>query len=147
VAGKSAPQASVALFLVSLETLEKRQLTDPPAGLADLCPAMSPDGCTLAFSRGNFQTRVDLNLLSLSEEMRPQGKPKTFAFDKLWNLFPAWTSDGREIVVVSCQTRSDMSLWRMAVAESVKPQRLALGAAWVPAVSRQGHRLAYSTWK
>jgi Tol biopolymer transport system component/predicted Ser/Thr protein kinase len=145
VAGKSAPQASDALFLVSLETLEKRQLTDPPAGLADLCPAMSPDGRTLAFSRGNFSTRVDLNLVSLSEEMRPQGEPKTFAFDKLWNLFPAWTSDGCDIVFVSCNSRFDMNLWRMAVSKSVKPHRLALGAAWVPAVSRQGNRLAYST--
>jgi hypothetical protein len=38
------------LSLLSLETREKRKLTSPPEG-TDTCPAVSPDGRTLAFTR------------------------------------------------------------------------------------------------
>jgi Tol biopolymer transport system component len=62
------------------------------------------------------------------------------------NLFPAWTSDGRELVFVSGNTTANMSLWRTAVPNSTQRQRLAFAAAWNPAVSRKGNRLAYSTW-
>ena len=39
------------LFLVLLETGEKRPLMDPPTGMGDTDPAISPDGRALVFSR------------------------------------------------------------------------------------------------
>jgi Tol biopolymer transport system component len=146
VVGKSVPGASAALFLVSVETREKRRLTDPPPESSDFNPAVSPSSRTLAFSRGNDFSRADLYLLSLSEEMRPQGEPGRLAFDVRLNLFPAWTPDGRELVFVSTNTALNRSLWRIATSNSAQRQRLAFTAAWNPDVSRQGNRLAYSTW-
>ncbi len=113
VVGKSAPGASLALFLVSLETREKRRLTDPPPESWDFSPAVSPNGRTLAFSRWNLSNRADLYLLSLSEDMRPQGEPERLEFDIRLNLSPTWTSDGREILFTSGNTTANRSLWRM----------------------------------
>ena len=146
VVGKSAPGASLALFLVSLDTREKRRLTDPPPESSDFSPAVSPDGRTLAFNRWNDSNRADLYLLSLSEDMRPQGEPERLEFDIRLNLFPAWTSDGREIVFSSSNTTANRSLWRMAVSNSAQRRRLAFPGASNLAVSRQGNRFAYSTW-
>jgi serine/threonine protein kinase len=146
VVGKRAPSASFALFLVSLETREQRRLTDPPPGSADFSPAVSPNGRSLAFSRGNDYNRADLYLLSLSEEMRPQGEPERLEFDTRLNLFPAWTADGREIVFVSAHTTADMSLWKLGASNSAQRQRLPFAAPWNPVVSHQGNRLAYATW-
>jgi len=44
-------QQALALFLISVETGEKRRLTNPRAS-TDMAPAFSPDGHTLAFTRG-----------------------------------------------------------------------------------------------
>jgi len=107
---------------------------------------VSPDGRTLAFSRGDLGSQQDLHLLTLSEEMRPQGEPKKVPSKSPRNLFPAWTSDGSEVLFVSCHTRSDVALWRMAASQPARPSRLAFDAPWTPAISLQGHRLAYSTW-
>jgi Tol biopolymer transport system component len=101
----------------------------------------------LAFSRGIVFSRTDSYLLSLSDEMGPKEEPERLAFDVRLNLFPAWTSDGRELVFISANTLENMSLWRTAVSNSVQSQQLAFTAPWNPAVSRQGNRLAYSTWK
>ncbi len=49
---QGSPGASNSIFLLSIETLERRQVTLPPAGfLGDSTPAFSPDGKTLAFFR------------------------------------------------------------------------------------------------
>jgi len=50
---RDSPEKPLALFLVSVETGEKRRLTSPPMSLdgGDLSAAFSPDGRTLAFSR------------------------------------------------------------------------------------------------
>jgi serine/threonine protein kinase/WD40 repeat protein len=146
VVGVSPPGGSIALFLASLETRERRRLTDPPPESADFNPAVSPDGRTLAFSRGNASNHADLCLLSLSEDMRPQGKPETLVLDIRLNLFPDWTADGSELVFVSANTTANLSLWRTTVSNVTQRHRLAFAAAWNPAVSRQGNRLAYSTW-
>ena len=48
-----APQQTEGLFVISVETGEKRALTTPsPSAPADMTPAVSPDGRTVAFKRG-----------------------------------------------------------------------------------------------
>jgi hypothetical protein len=63
-----------ALFLLSVRTGEKRQLTFPPSGvLGGHCPAVSPDGRTLAFRRANAESdwRGKIYLLGLDSEFKP----------------------------------------------------------------------------
>ena len=75
---KAVPDQPFALFLLSVETGEKRRLTTPPARifLGDVGPAVSPDGRAIVFSRNNH----DLFLQELSEDLNPKGQPKQLTF-------------------------------------------------------------------
>jgi Tol biopolymer transport system component/DNA-binding winged helix-turn-helix (wHTH) protein len=139
------------LFLLSIETGEKRRLTSPAAkSVGDVDPAFSSDGHTLAFARCRMIGSSDLYLLTLSDNLEPIGEVKRLTFDNRYTSSPAWTGDGREIIFASGQAGS-FGLWRVAASGSGKPQRLAsLGENTYepaePAVARQGHRLAYRQW-
>ena len=136
-----------AVFLLSTETGERRQLTTPPQGAADRNPAFSPDGRQLAFSRGaGFNNAICV--LSVDEGFAPQGEPTELAAGTSslnFAVFPAWTADGREIVFAAGPV-SRQDLWRVPVADPGTPQRLgSVGEGGSqPALSRDGRRLAYS---
>jgi eukaryotic-like serine/threonine-protein kinase len=135
-----------ALFLLLIETGEKRKLTSPPPSLVgDTSPAFSPDGHTLAFSR-----RVDLdyglgdlyvlNLLATSDGLKPAGQAERITFENRGARSPAWTSDGREIVF------SDrIGVWRISRSASAQPRQITSFGNNVDllAISRHGQRLTY----
>ncbi len=139
---KGQPSRGSAIFLLSLDTLEKRELTSPPADYLDQGPAFSPNGHTLAFVRGsNFGSGSELDLYVVPIH---GGEPRRLTFgDNLFWTGPTWTEDGREIVFSSDRTGSS-ALWRIA-ASGGRPQPLEVGSddAIEPFISRQGHRLAY----
>ena len=148
------PQCEIAgvcaLFLVSVETGEKRQLTSPPVAVGgmygDTSPAFSPDGRTLAFAR---QLRTsDLYLLPLDAGYAARGEPAKVPSENVWNIGAAWTPDGREIVFAS-GTTTNQGLFRVAVDKPARPHRLgfAPGDASAPAISMRPMRLAYSLEK
>jgi len=144
-----------ALFLLSARTGEKRQLTFPPSGvMGDHCPAVSPDGTTLAFLRENAEGdwRGTLFLLGLDNDFRPRGEPRQVALpsapDQLLDwAFVAWTSDSRRLVFPY-----DLGLWTLPV--SVESKNHALGQAKrvietgsgvrFATTSRSSPRLAYA---
>ena len=67
------------LFLVSVRTGEKQQLTFPPRGvIGDHCPAVSPDGKTLAFRRAHAEGnwRGTIYLLGLDIDGKARGEPR-----------------------------------------------------------------------
>ena len=71
-----------ALFLLSIETGEKRKLTSPPAQLSgDSSPAFSPEGRTLAFSRNTDSGLGDLYLLAFSEGLKSAGEARRISFE------------------------------------------------------------------
>jgi Tol biopolymer transport system component len=98
-----------ALFLVSVRTGEKRQLTFPPSGeIGDHCPAVSPDGKTLAFRRAHAQGnwRGTIYLLRLDNDAKPGGELREVVL-AAWVATPnevhnwscvAWTADSRKLV-------------------------------------------------
>ena len=139
-----------ALFLVSVETGEKRKLTYPPQGLrGDVDPAVSPDGRAVAFTRSVTTESSDLYLLELSRDLRTIGEPKRITFWQRCTNEPAWWPDGNSILFASGASASNKTLWQMAVREPVRragePERLPFGGEsqiLAPAVSRQG-RVAY----
>src|SRR5262249_15158857 len=144
---KDSPTEAAALFVIAIDTGEKRRLTFPPSGLGDVSgdinPAFSPDGRTLAFIRSS-DLRTELYLLPISDVLQTAGESKRLPLGR-FGFDPAWTEDGREIVFASGR----QGLWRIDVsgsdAQSAEPTRLPFGDnALGAAISRRGHRLAYT---
>ncbi len=134
-------QAPRSLFLVSIESLEKRKLTSPPMGsVGDCAPAISPDGRTVAFNRVRTAGGIYLVPVAGGEPTRLTRELGPFC-ERL-----AWTANGRELVFTASggAPESSSSLWRVS-ASGGKPERLSVGGenAANPAISRLGNRLAY----
>jgi Tol biopolymer transport system component len=109
-----------ALFVVSLETGEKRQLTDPqPPVLDDTNPAVSPDGRSLVFRREVGYAAAELHSLPLGEGLTAAGGTTRLTAASLNAAFPAWMPDGKEILF-----SAQGSLWRVAVSGESTPARL-----------------------
>lgn len=143
------PHGPTGLFVLSVTTGEKRQLTTPPTpALADIQPAVSPDGRALAFVRLTSTGNTQLYVLPLSEDCRPTGEARRLELPQPWVESPSWTADGREIVCTAGAAWTGGMLWRVSVSDSEKPVFLAsLGSAsYQPTISRQGSRLVYAVW-
>jgi Tol biopolymer transport system component len=150
ISDRDSPKEPAALFLLSVESSEKRKLTTPPLQLAGDCnPAFSPDGHALAFSRGVDYGLSDLYLLIFSNELKVAGEARQITFGIQGAADPAWNSSGRDIVF-SVGDFGQLGLWRIATSGSggrgPEPQRLtSLGTNVLrPAISRRGGRLAYA---
>jgi len=135
VTAKNSREGPYSLYSISVDTGNNRKLTSPTEGMrADLFPAFSPDGQTLAFRRfipGNY-----LYLLPL-DQSEPKRVP-THAD----NWGHAWGADGLEIVFASPKGGT-AQLWSVST-PGAKPRPLGIGGnASDPTISGQGNRLAY----
>ena len=145
VSGRESDDSPLGLFAVSRETGEKRRLINPPEqAFGDALPAFSPDGHTLAFVRMSGGAGTGY-LLDLDENLDPQGEPRQLIAGQ-WN--PAnltWTADGSEIVFASGRRGVASRLMRIAVEGGQQPRPLTSTGqnAMMPAVSREGNRLAF----
>ena len=136
---------SDALFVVSLASGEKRQLTHPGLPLsADLGAAVSPDGSSLVFSR--YFTPVDGELLRLhlGKGLIAAGEPIPVPLGSLKGRDVAWMPDGERILF-----SSKGSLWTLPVLGEGTPSRVPFVGedGRMPVVSRpapgQAARLVY----
>jgi Tol biopolymer transport system component len=121
------------ILMVSVETGEERQLTNTTAPSFDLRPAFSPDGRQLAFVRDNG--KVYLTAVT-------GGGEKRLAADTGVISGLAWMADGREIIFDSGLI-GNWTLWRVPPSGGEPEALFSQFAIYLlPAVSRQGHRLA-----
>jgi Tol biopolymer transport system component len=98
---------------ISLETGERRSLTQPRIGVGDLRFSVSPEGSRLAFIRYEHPGVGDLYTIPLSGGGEPQ-RLTDLNSSQLAGL--AWTPDGRDIIY------SNVQLWRIS-ASSLQPGR------------------------
>ena len=132
-----------ALFVVSIETGEKRRLTTPSRDdLADTDPALSPDARWLVFRRDVAPFSGRLQIVPLGPDLTPAGNPRALTTILLTAYLPRWISNSE--ILFSAKR----ALWRMSIAEGSAPRRLPfVGENGVtPAVSPQPDgmaRLAY----
>ena len=134
------------IFLLSIETLEKRRLTVPPEEhQADLRPVFSPDSRSLAFARVGGTTKPGLLVVPVAG-----GEPRRLSLGDVWTGgVPgghAWTPDGSSIVFSGPGTwvAHSGSLWKVPATGGV-PEPLGVGGdnASQPSISRPGDRLAF----
>ena len=130
VADQASPGGPTALFLASVRTGEKQQLTFPPREMiGDHCPAVSPDGKSLAFRRahGKGNWRGSIYLLALDLDGKARGEPREVVLAP-WVATPnevfdwacvAWTADSRKLIF-----SHDLGLWTQPLApENRNPAR------------------------
>jgi Tol biopolymer transport system component len=143
---RPAQNAPEALALLSVQTLEVRPLAAPvPGSAGDCCPAMAPDGRTLAFLRATAGRIWDIYILPLGPDYRPVGQPRQVTHEPSGATNPMWAAGGRELLYIASR-EGVRTLLRIphdrsrpaAPIEALGP----IGFLW--AISPQGNRLAYS---
>lgn len=134
---------SSGIFLLSVETGQRRRLTSPPGEYeGDSGPVFSPDGNRLAFKRTVIMGIQDIFTISVEG-----GEPRQLTFDNLKVAGLDWNAQGNAIIF-SSNRESNHSLWRIPASGGAP--------VWIPTLeddvshpsaSRQNHRLVYEQWQ
>jgi Tol biopolymer transport system component len=134
-----------ALFVVSLETGDRRPLTHPQHPLLGDCnAALAPDGRSLVFRRVLGAAAGELYWLHLGKDLSANGEPRRVTGGQLNGAFPAWMPDGNAIVFSARR-----HLWVVSLNGDGKPAQLPFVGedGLMPVVSRprqgQPARLIY----
>jgi Tol biopolymer transport system component/serine/threonine protein kinase len=142
VVDKTSENEPWSIFLLSVETGEKRQLTTPPVQYAgDLLVAFSPDGQRLAFLR-----RVEAGVSDIYLVPVAGGDPAPVTTDSLTIRGLDWTSDGERLVFSSERAGGYATLWTIPADGGAPPVPVAGTGENVAelSVSLQGSRLVYA---
>jgi len=142
---------SAALFVQSLDTGEKRQLTRPKApALGDSHPAVSPDGRWLVFRHQSDGSRIgELYRLRLRAGVVGEGESERVTAPAMDAGYPAWVPGSNQILFASEVSEILGYLWKLSVTGSGSAERLPfIGEdGLMPVISgpqrRQPPRLAY----
>jgi Tol biopolymer transport system component/DNA-binding winged helix-turn-helix (wHTH) protein len=137
----------MSLFLLSVETGEKRRITLPPNEYDDVDPSFSPDMRHLAFARytGAAGASSDLYVVNLSADLEPEGPPERLTFYNRHLASPVWASDGRSILFTRTELAGNHGIWRINLsARKIEPLPLSADSSSALDLSRRGHRLVYT---
>jgi len=129
------------LYLVTVATGARKQLTTPPAGFLgnDSSPAYSPDGKLLAFARSTHtNSAAEVYVMPAAG-----GDARPVTTDNLALAGFAWAADSRAIIYAARRGGTDR-LWRRRLSGG-DPELVAASGddARSPSISRQGNRLVY----
>jgi eukaryotic-like serine/threonine-protein kinase len=109
-----------ALFAISLDTGEKRQLTNPqPPASGDTNPAISPDGRWLVFRRMANMFTGELYKVPLRKGVVAEGEPQRLTPAALDAEYPAWMPDSDGLLF-----SAKGGLWKLTVGSGSSPVRL-----------------------
>ena len=135
------PNGPTSIFLISLETGERRRLTTSlPQSGGDLVPRFSPDGRWVAFTRSRSTAVDDIYVVpAAGGEPRPVTKDGS----EISASGLDWTADGREIIF-SSRRGGLFGLCRVSVTGGTPEPLPGIGENTVaPTISRRGDHLAY----
>ena len=137
----------MSLFLLSVETGEKRRITLPPNEYDDVDPSFSPDMRHLTFARytGGGGASSDLYILNLSPDLQPKGPPERLTFYNRHLASPVWASDGRSILFTRTELAGNHGIWRINLSSrKIEPLPLSADSSSALDLSRRGRRLVYT---
>lgn len=146
VAGLLASRKRDGLSLVNVFDGKSTPLTEPPPGQADMYPAFSPDGRTVAFTRdtGNGVSAIEILPFRAGSPLRE--RPRKFGWSGFQNVLsahPAWTPDSTHIVFES-DRGGKQYLWLAAADSSDAPIALeSLGDSVGSAAISKNGQLAF----
>ena len=130
------------IFLVSVETGERRRLSDPPKGTyGDHLGRIAPDGKGLVFARSSGFWVAELYLMPLAEGYAPGGEVRRLTSGSALIRSLDWTPDGRGLVF-----NPEGGLWRLAHPSPTAPERLPVPGEDIISLSvaPRGNRLVYA---
>ena len=145
---KAAENEPWCIYLLSVETGERRKFTTPPTQTdGDSTVAFSPDGRTLAFVRSHnlvgdaYVTPGDIYLAPVAG-----GDPVRLTFGETEIFGLAWTPDGAELVFSTQRGNTNRStLWRINAAGGAPATDMGLvDGIFDLSISGQGNRLAFA---
>jgi Tol biopolymer transport system component len=134
------PGKPSALWMVAVDSGEARQITHPASGTpGDFSPAVSPDGTSVAFVRGDDSDDREDRSVYLHD--LSTGALRRLTFDDHPIRGIAWTPDGRELVYAS-DRGTGWRLWRLTVSGGDPRDTLIAGSQLQsPAISSDGRLL------
>lgn len=108
---KSKERGPNALYLISPDTLETRQLTAPVGNdFGDSAPAFSPDGSTIAFVHTTADSQDEICTIPAQG-----GAPRKLAVRGIWTNGLTWNADGKSLVF-DRSIAGGFSLWTVSLA-------------------------------
>jgi Tol biopolymer transport system component/DNA-binding winged helix-turn-helix (wHTH) protein len=138
---KESPEEQEGIFILSIETGERRRLSVPPsqgAPVRDRQPAFSPDGSTVAFVRGTFKAKYQILLQNLEG-----GEAHLLTSEEGLIFNMDWIPDGAALVYA--RDRSDVrGLTQVSVPHGRTSDLSSGGGAISVSVSNNGERMAFT---
>ena len=96
-ADEESPSSGSRIFMCSVESCERQQLTHPGATFGDIAPALSPDGNQLAFVRRGSGAQMGQVFVQNLAGARPVGEPRAVTSDqRVSNV--TWSHDGKSLI-------------------------------------------------
>ncbi len=132
--------------MISAESGERRKLAEQnPEFRGANQVRFSPDGTRIAYIKGPSSYTMQLYVAELTPDMRVTSKPRRVAFSEVGFYFPAWTTDGREIILMLGEPWSNGALARVAADGKGGARKIpGLGYTAGPvAIARKGGRMAF----
>ena len=133
---------SMFLYRLSIESGARRRLTHG-SSIADIDPAASPDGHSVAFVRRTGNELGELYLQQLTPDQSPSGDPIQLSRSARDAHSPAWTPDGRHIVFQSGWHH--LAFLARIGSEGGSPVRLSFAGEFArfPTISSRGNRASF----
>ena len=128
---------STQLFVLSLDTLERRQVE---TGCSHVyAPAFAPNGETLAYACGQDVGQSSLNLTDLGTSRQRQ-----LLSGPLWIGGLTWSRDGERIIFPAISPTASSDLWQIRITGNASAEKIGdVHDSFSPTINSHGDRMAY----